>query len=263
MRALIFDLDGTLLDRSRRVSQANQAALLRAQAAGFRLIIATSRPIRSIRRFVPEVVLSHALTISLNGAAVFEPGARDARLIAPITHALDPLLEAMTTTGEPIRFSVETDGHRFASSETLDAEALWTYHNATPDMVMPLEALNAERATKVAADGIGRPIPKTLSLARQFGTLRFIPADDHTFVNIVSSRVDKSLTLTDIARRDDIDLTRSIAFGDDLPDLGLFRHVGRSVAMANAKDEVKALATEEIGDCDTDAIADFIHALLA
>lgn len=40
MRALIFDLDDTLLNRSKRVSHANEAALLHAHEAGFRLIIA-------------------------------------------------------------------------------------------------------------------------------------------------------------------------------------------------------------------------------
>ena len=263
MRALIFDLDGTLLDRSRRVSPANETALLHAKDAGFHLIIATSRPIRSIRRFVPGRLLDAALIISLNGAAVFEPGSRNARLIAPIARELSPLLDAMTATGEPIRFSVETDGHRFASSETLDAASLWDYHNATPDMVVPLEALDPGQTTKVAVDGVGRQIPKTLALAGQFETLRFIPADDHTFVNVVSSRVDKSLTLAGVARNAGIDLSRSVAFGDDLPDLDMFRQVGHSVAMANARPQVKALASEEIGDCDTDTIAAFIHALTA
>lgn len=263
MRALIFDLDGTLLDRSRRVSPANETALLQAKEAGFHLIIATSRPIRSIRRFVPEHLLDAAFIISLNGAVVFEPGDSRARLIAPIARELGPLLDAMTGTGEPVRYSVETDGHRFASSERLDAAALLDHHNATPDMVMPLEALDPGQATKVAVDGVGRQIPKTLALAGQFGTLRFIPADGHTFVNVVSRRVDKSLTLIDVARKTGIDLSRSIAFGDDLPDLDLFRQVGHSVAMANAEPQVKALASEEIGDCDTDTIAAFIRDLTA
>ncbi len=263
MRALIFDLDGTLLDRSRRVSPANLRALLRAHDAGFQLVIATSRPIRSIRRFVPAALIDRALTISLNGAAVFEPGSRRARLVAPIADEIEPLIDAMTATGESIRFSVETDGHRFASSETLDPETLRDYHHATPDMVVPLEVLDPERTTKVAVDGIGRPIPKILALADAFETLRFIPADDHTFANVVSSRVDKSLTLVDCAAAAGIDLTQSIAFGDDLPDMDLFRHVGRSVAMANARGEVKRLAGEEIGDCDTDTIADFIRGLLS
>lgn len=263
MRALIFDLDDTLLNRTKRISEDNQRALHRAEAAGYRLVIATSRPARSIQRFVTRSLLDRCITVSLNGAAVWLPGEPSARLYGSLTGSLARLLGALQTGDEALRYSLETDGHRFASSHPLGDAELWEHYAATRDMVIPMGEMDHDQVTKVAVDGFGRAIHQTIALGARFQELRFIPADDHTFVNIVAGHVDKSLTLEAIASTEAIDLSRSIAFGDDLPDVAMFRTVGHAVAMANARPEVKAQASEVIGDCDSDSIARYIDALLA
>ena len=47
-------------------------------------------------------------------------------------------------------------------------------------------------------------------------------------------------------------------FGDDIPDLGMMKIAGLSVAMANADKSVKAIADVVIGDHDDDIIGRFI-----
>ncbi|MGK0224304.1 MAG: hydroxymethylpyrimidine pyrophosphatase-like HAD family hydrolase [Limisphaerales bacterium] len=78
-------------------------------------------------------------------------------------------------------------------------------------------------------------------------------------VHQVSLSIDKSLTLKAVARSGQLDLAGSFAFGDDVPDIEMFKVVGSSVAMENAKDAVKKEATYLTGHCDSDAIAFFLR----
>jgi 3-deoxy-D-manno-octulosonate 8-phosphate phosphatase (KDO 8-P phosphatase) len=49
-----------------------------------------------------------------------------------------------------------------------------------------------------------------------------------------------------ICARREIDMEDAAFIGDDLPDLGIMREVGLPVAVANATDEVKAIATVQL-----------------
>ena len=51
------------------------------------------------------------------------------------------------------------------------------------------------------------------------------------------------------------------AFGDDLPDVDMLTLCGVGVAMGNALERVKQAADVVIGDCDSDAIADYLKGL--
>jgi len=258
-RALIFDLDGTLLRRDRSVSAGNLAALLQAAAAGYALVIATSRPMRSVRQFLPTSLLDRCMAITLNGAAVWLPGEHNARLLGRIGSALEPVLDALNGTGTALCYSLETDGQRFALSHPLDALDLWRVHHATPEMVIPATGIDPADITKIAVDGQGRTLHAVLALARDFPGLRFIPADGHSFLNIVPAHVDKAPALAMLAHGYGLDLAASIAFGDDLPDLELMTAVGTGIAMGNGHETVRAAAHQVIGDCDEDGIAAWIR----
>jgi phosphoglycolate phosphatase-like HAD superfamily hydrolase len=64
MKALIFDLDGTLLNSEKRIGNLTRQALLDCHEAGYRLILATSRPIRAVRQFVEPEILDLCLSIT-------------------------------------------------------------------------------------------------------------------------------------------------------------------------------------------------------
>lgn len=259
-RALVFDLDDTLLSAAKTVSVANRAALFEAHEAGFALVVATSRPIRSIHRFLDNELIKRMILISQNGSVGHFPGRHhEPEIYGRIGETSAQVIERVEWAGEPVTYSVETDGLHFGSSYQWSEEELHRYHAATPDMVRPIDQLEIESITKVAVDGHGERIPKTLALAEHFPMLRFIPGEDGTFANIVPAAVDKSTTLKRVASSERFDLANSFAFGDDIPDVEMFREVGTGVAMENARPEVKRAADLTIGHHESDAIADFLR----
>ena len=88
----------------------------------------------------------------------------------------------------------------------------------------------------------------------------------HGFVNsdwhkITKRGVSKAAGMERLCAALGLDPGEVMAFGDDLADAELLRRVGCGVAMGNAVPEVKRAADAVIGDCDTDAIADFLEKL--
>ncbi len=66
-RLIVLDVDGTLVDRDRRISQATLHALASAQAAGIRVTLATGRMFASARPY-SEKIRADAPLILYNGA---------------------------------------------------------------------------------------------------------------------------------------------------------------------------------------------------
>ncbi|MNI91242.1 putative phosphatase [compost metagenome] len=54
----------------------------------------------------------------------------------------------------------------------------------------------------------------------------------------------------------------TICFGDDSNDMGLFQLCGRSVAMGNAIEELKSIATEVTASNDEDGVAQVLEMML-
>ena len=258
-RALVFDLDDTLLNRTKRIGAEAQDALLKAIEAKFVVILATSRPIRAVRHFVPHELLERCTVISLNGGVTHHSGTSlTSSSFGAIGASLPRVIESLEGASELHWYSIETDGTLFATNLSLSDTELWDTHSASQNMVLPIDRIAAASATKIAVEGNGREIHNTIGLAHHFPDLRFIPALNNTFVSIVPAHVDKSTTLIKVADSEGIDLEQSFAFGDDMPDIDMLSIVGTRIAMANAKAEVKQVASHTIGDCDSDAIAKFV-----
>ena len=69
IRLLLFDLDGTLLDSRKRISQRNLAAIAECRRKGIMIGVATARSESTCARFVET--LQPDLLISNSGALVF------------------------------------------------------------------------------------------------------------------------------------------------------------------------------------------------
>jgi len=67
---VVLDLDGTLLNSSKQVSNRNLAAVLSCYSLGMRIIIATARPPRAVSWFLPRELIEISSFVYYNGAQV-------------------------------------------------------------------------------------------------------------------------------------------------------------------------------------------------
>lgn len=72
LKAIVLDIDGTLLNDQKEISPRTRDSLLRAQEAGIKVVLASGRPISAMQRFSEELKMQqhNGLLLSYNGACV-------------------------------------------------------------------------------------------------------------------------------------------------------------------------------------------------
>ena len=260
MKALVFDLDDTLLNSRKAVGELTLACLYDWIDSGRSVILATGRPVRAVRNYIPKRLFESVDLITLNGAVHHSRGDLVWR-----TTALEADAKRIVHDypGDPeAHISIELDGDHFGTTVNYTDEELLVEHSATRDMVIDLARLDFDRVTKVSIDGRGKSMERHIDWIDRLGA-KAIPCLDGTFLNIVAPGMDKSVTLGAHLNRHGIGRGEFAVFGDDIPDIEMMRLSEHSVAMSNAKDEVKAVADAIIGHCDADVIGTYVSSYLA
>lgn len=257
-KAIAIDLDGTLLNTKSQVSARNRLAIDSCVSSGLPVIIATARTERSVRRLIGEELANMCSLVMMNGtiARGRAPLSGIIREAMPPEAAAD--IVALILEMEPsVRITIELDGFEFGCNQHLDAAMLWQTNSATPDMVLSLEETVARTPAKISVSGSGRD----LSLLAREITSRFsdsvtvVPSDNMTFLNIPSAKASKPAALRHLLSSQQITLDQVIAFGDDVPDIGMLKECGIPVAMGNAFPEVKAICKYQTAGNDEDGVA--------
>jgi len=257
MRALALDLDETLLNSRKSIGSDTARVLFRWLDNGEKIYLVTSRPIRSVRKFIQPELLKRVTTISLNGAVVCHPDGRKVKMITLGDKARE-IVERFEKQDD-LHFTVEFEGEEFSSNVLLSEHQLWDIHAAHPGMLVRIEDICYQGVVKIAIDGMGRKLTNELKWLRSKKNLNPIPALNGTFINLLPRQMDKADTLAEQAREHGIPMSGIIAFGDDEPDLGMMEVAGFSVAMENAVPAVKQVADIVIGHHDDDVIGQFIE----
>jgi Cof subfamily protein (haloacid dehalogenase superfamily) len=263
--AVAIDLDGTLLNSQTQLSERNRAALEACIARGIPVVVATSRPTRTTRRILGESLFDKCSLIVMNGALALG--------VSPLSGVFKELfppeiargiVELLTGMGQEVRLTIELEGWEFGTNWNSSPEELWQRNAATQDTVMTLEKALVRNPAKIAVSRMGKDVSDLAdAVLQRFGSaVSVLPANDMTFLNIVSARTSKSAALRKLLQSCEIPLEDVLAFGDDVPDLDLLQACGIPVAMANCVPEVRATTSYATASNDEDGVAIVLEKML-
>ena len=73
LKAIVLDIDGTLLNDQKEISPRTRESLLKAQKAGVKVVLASGRPIAAMERFSKELKMDqhHGLLLSATNETLF------------------------------------------------------------------------------------------------------------------------------------------------------------------------------------------------
>ena len=268
IQAILLDLDGTLLNDQKMISPKTKETLLSLQANGIRVVLASGRPKRGIEPFAKELKLAQygGLIVSSNGACVtdattgetlFEQAIdRDvARAILDHLTGFDviPMLNDETymyvndvfsgmleLNGEPFNIiEYESRGGRFQLREEprlADAIAFPVYKILVAGQPDYLQA---------NADAMSQPFNQQVT--GMFTANMYYEFTDYG--------IDKARALDHVFQQVGIARDQTIAFGDGHNDRSMLEYAGISVAMDNAVDAIKAIATDVTRSNNEEGIA--------
>lgn len=256
LKALVFDLDDTLLNSAKEIGPRTRRALDQWLASGREIVLATSRPIRKVRAFLPAELYRSCEIITMNGAVHHSGGVRTYKASGLGKEARE--IAERFPMGHPVHVTLEIDGEQFASNYPSSDEELLKWNAATPDLVLPLSAVDFEQVAKIALSRWGSHMHDLVPWLSGLDC-DLIMAEGGTFINVVAPGVDKSTTLLRHFGAKGWGRADVAVFGDDLPDIRMMALSDHAVAMANAKPEVMAAAHHVIGHCNEDAIGAYME----
>jgi len=254
------DLDGTLLRSDDSVSARTRDALAAVSAAGAAHIVVTGRAVPWTRHVLDDLGY-RGLAVCGQGAQVYDAAAH--RLLTSVT--LDRRLAGLALA----KIEAETGPlYLAASRDGLDGDVL-----VGPGYAL-VGALPATPFTD-ASDLWAAPLNKiyiqhpTLSddelaqVAEQVaGGFVSVTMAGQGVVELLPLGLSKATGLSLAARRLGVKAAGTLAFGDMPNDIPMFSWAGHGVAMANAHEELKAVADEVTSSNDEDGIAVVLERLL-
>ncbi|MDG9718554.1 HAD family hydrolase [Streptomyces sp. DH24] len=260
-RLIATDLDGTLLRSDQSVSRRTREALAAATAAGAAHIVVTGRAVPWTRHILDDLGYD-GLAVCGQGAQVYDAGAH--RLLTTVT--LDRQLAGLALAKieaeiGPLYLAASRDGldgevlvgPGYAVQGTLpatpftDASDLWT---------APLNKIYVQHPT-LSDDELAEVARQTA------GGFVTVTMAGEGIVELLPLGLSKATGLSLAARRLKLKAADTIAFGDMPNDLPMFAWASYGVAMANAHEELKAVADEVTVSNDEDGIAVVLERMLA
>jgi len=98
---------------------------------------------------------------------------------------------------------------------------------------------------------------------KKFGDIvNVINTDSNQLTQIMRLGISKESAIANLAKRLDISLEKTMVFGDDFNDLGLFKLCGIPIAMDNSIEELKSIANYNTTSNDEDGVANILEKLL-
>lgn len=282
MRYRMFgiDIDGTLLDGYSRVSQANIAAVARAQAAGVLVVPCTGRAWRESRHVI-EKLDGLSVGVFVGGAVVnriVDGQSLDLAVMEP--HVVRQVVQVLCELPEAVLVFRDANlaGHDYlvTGRGSLSPQTQWWFERtgATVRFQERVSDDDLRHTLRVGIVAEGPRVERVSAMLRQaLGGQVFLqsfaavqeatPGRTIHVLEIFAPEVDKWRGLSYVAQQHGIEAQQIAVIGDEINDVAMLRGAGCGIAMGNAVEAVKAAANYVTTSNDADGVACAIDRLLS
>jgi hypothetical protein len=255
---LALDVDGTLVDRSLKLSPRTRRAVSRAIDAGVHVTLASGRLLNQVEVFARELGIREPL-ICNQGALVMLPGEEQPLFECAVSRPVaDDFMAFVQSQGWDL--CVYGREHLYAHGMTPEVQVLmdlapagqaihWLSEiDAKTELIQLLVIVQPDRAPLVER-----------SLKEHFGGQLSIVRSFSHFVEASNPAVSKGTALAFLAKRLGISQAETMAIGDQDNDVPMVSWAGLGVAVGNASAACKAAANIVTGDVSEDGAAQAIE----
>jgi Cof subfamily protein (haloacid dehalogenase superfamily) len=249
IKLIVTDLDNTLLRRDKTFSGYSTHVFECCRKRGILFVFATARPKVLVTEYI-EVLKPDALILT-NGAIleiageVVSDGIIPDTIVSSFLSALIQRTDVRRITARGRVFSYTNDMTRV--DDLIDPRRFSDYTAPLPEPILHLSARCGDNEFMCA---LANKYPEIV--------MWHVSGSDLYDVNLATAT--KWSGVRSVATRFNIPTESVAAFGDDYKDVEMLRECGVGVAVANALDEVKAVADYICDDCDDDGVARWIEA---
>jgi Cof subfamily protein (haloacid dehalogenase superfamily) len=258
IKLLVSDVDGTLVDKEKKVAPATVDAVKRLKAAGLGFTIISARP-RSGMMPIAELLGIDEPMGAFNGGIVFK---RDGTVIEHHMIAGDVARGVMDIVGNADQITgvdtwVFADDTWYASTDQgahVDSERKASAQD--PVVVKDFETL-LDKADKITFVSDDETLLRGLhdSVAAEYETRATIVQSQTYYLDITPVAGNKGSGIEELADAFGISLTETAAIGDQANDIAMLKRAGLAIAMGNAPQNVRDVVHQITSANDADGVA--------
>lgn len=244
-KIIFFDIDGTLIDMNKKqISLKMIETLKRLKQNNIRICIATGRSVMTLPQ-IPDIAFDAYITF--NGAYCFNQ--KQTIYSCPLPKDdVQTILQNAAAIQRPVSIATK---HRVAANGK-DEDLIMYYSFAN------LEVEIADDFDDVAKD----EVYQIMLGCRKSDHAQLLQNTRHAkitswwerAVDIIPSQTGKGNGIHQVLRHFHLDPSQALAFGDGNNDIEMFQAVGTSIAMGNASQELKNIASDCCGNVVDDGI---------
>lgn len=252
IKLIVTDLDRTLLRTDKTISAYTADVLRRCQAQGMQVAFATARSEKASERFMaaftPDVMISNGGALARLGSEILY------RRVMPreTANRLIGRMHGMPGVGY---ITADTPGGYFVNHPIDPGHIGWQdyLHAEHTDFANGIDY----EAYKLTVQFFDSDLPHRI--AEEFPEVDVLPFSDDNWFRFADKSAVKWAAVSAVAAYLGIDPATIAAFGDDYNDVEMIRECGIGVAVANAIDEVKAVADHICEPNDNDGVAKWLE----
>lgn len=262
---LVLDIDGTLTNSQKEVSEQTMNAILKAQERGHIVVLASGRPTPGILDLAKRLKLSeyNGYVLSYNGGKIIRCKNNEIIYQKPLPHEIIPKLYEAAVENSVGILTYE-DNYVIAGTD-IDEYILKEVklNHMTLKKVDNFPSYVTFEVNKCLITGHGSHLEKVEQIMKaKFGDLLNIYRSEPYFLEIMPQNIDKAYSLSKLLEYLGLSNEQMISCGDGFNDVSMIQYAGLGVAMANAQDIVKEAADYITLSNDEDGIAHVIHEFL-
>jgi HAD-superfamily hydrolase, subfamily IIB len=261
-KVLVLDLDGTLTNGKKEITDKTLQALKKAQEKGVVVVLASGRPTYGIVPLAEQIGLASfgGYILSFNGGKIINWKTKEVIHEKDLKQETIPLLYEMAKEhGVDIISYIDKE----IVSENPNNEYVKIEANINK---MPL------RKVKSFVDEIKTPVPKCLivgdgelllplqeKMKLRFGEIMNVFRSEPFFLELMPQNIDKAASLERLLKHLNLTKDVMIACGDGFNDISMIKFAGLGVAMENAQQPVKDAADYITLSNEEDGVAHVIE----
>ena len=268
MELFVTDLDGTLINSKREVPKKSLEILNKLIENGINFTVATARTPATAVEILQNLNLKLPVAL-MNGVLIYDT--KELKYIdikAIEKETVNKVLDIFKAYNKnPLVYGVK-DNHLWVYHKDFENVYEYNFYKERADKILKtfvnVENYNGSLSDSnvinfVAFDNY----EKIKAIAEEVKCIEGITVnyykdvyEDCYFLEAYSSEASKANGIKYLSKY--IEYSKVICFGDNLNDIPMFELANEAYATANATEEIKKIATEVIGSCEDNGVAEFL-----
>jgi Cof subfamily protein (haloacid dehalogenase superfamily) len=258
---VVSDVDGTLVTRDKTLTDGARAAVQRLHDAGIAFTITSSRPTIGMRFLIEPLAITLPVG-AFNGSCIVDPQLKVIEQHLIPASAAQRSLDVLNEFGADIwLFTSDLWLTRRGDGEYVPHEKRAI--RADPTIVGDFAPYLSAACKIVGASADAALLQRCeASMQQALGAEATAVRSQSYYLDITPPGYDKGTFVQAIAKRQGISTDAVATIGDMQNDLAMFKNSGVSIAMGNATDDVKKLATHVTASNENEGFAKAVEIIL-